>query len=87
VVDLGCGRGTWLKAFKEIGATKLVGFDDEWNMQENMIDRPINFKPCELNKRISVDPNDRFELAISLEVGEHLATRDFCSARACAAKA
>jgi ubiquinone/menaquinone biosynthesis C-methylase UbiE len=23
VVDLGCGRGTWLRAFKEIGAKRL----------------------------------------------------------------
>lgn len=34
VVDFGCGRGTWLRAFGLLGATRLVGFDGEWNSQE-----------------------------------------------------
>jgi hypothetical protein len=72
VVDFGCGRGTWLKAFKEIGATKLVGFDGEWNSQRNMIDDSIIFNACDLNKGVPRDRNEKFELAISLEVAEHL---------------
>jgi len=72
VVDFGCGRGTWLKAFKEIGATELVGFDGEWNSQENMIEGSIAFNACDLNKGVRVDRDGKFELAISLEVAEHL---------------
>ena len=43
VADVGCGRGTWLKAFKELGTKHLVGFDGDWNTQEQMIDQSINF--------------------------------------------
>ncbi len=71
-VDVGCGRGTWLKAFKEIGTRQLVGFDGEWNAQENMIEDSIVFNACNLNKGICGDDYDRFDLAISLEVAEHL---------------
>jgi methyltransferase family protein len=65
VVDFGCGRGTWLKAFKKIGATALVGFDGEWNSQENMIEGSIVFNACDLNKGVPGDRDDKFELAIS----------------------
>ena len=31
VVDIGCGRGAWLKAFKEHGVKKCLGIDGDWN--------------------------------------------------------
>jgi hypothetical protein len=31
VADIGCGRGTWLKAFKDRGVSKVVGYDGTWN--------------------------------------------------------
>jgi hypothetical protein len=71
VADLGCGRGAWLKAFGEHGATDLFGFDGSWNDQEKMIDDNIKFNPTDLNKPIA-RPKKRFDLAISLEVAEHL---------------
>jgi len=73
VADVGCGRGTWLKAFKERGATNLVGFDGEWNAQSNMIEDDITFVQCDLNLPIKMADNDKkFDLAMSLEVAEHL---------------
>ena len=30
VVDVGCGRGTWLAICKELGVKRLVGFDGSW---------------------------------------------------------
>ena len=77
VVDVGCGRGAWLKAFKEVGAQRLVGFDGAWNAQENMIEPAIVFTACDLNRPIGAPggegPGERFDLAMSLEVAEHLA--------------
>jgi SAM-dependent methyltransferase len=70
VLDVGCGKGTWLKACQELGATDLVGIDGPWNKQENLIDPRIAFKAVDLNARFS--PDHRFDLAISLEVAEHL---------------
>ncbi len=82
VVDLGCGRGTWLKAFGEAGAKNLVGFDGSWNSQEKMLDQNISFKPVNLNS-FTPNQNDKFDLAMSLEVAEHLSlssARNFVSA-------
>lgn len=70
VVDFGCGRGTWLRAFSALGATRLVGYDGPWNSQNTMGDHAISFIPADLNKSISCD--HRFDLAISVEVAEHL---------------
>lgn len=72
VVDVGCGRGAWLKAFKEAGAKKVVGYDGNWNSQEQMIDKNILFYPVDLNLPIKGESDCKFDLAISLEVAEHL---------------
>lgn len=72
VVDVGCGRGTWLKAFKEKGATLLVGFDGPWNSQDDMIEQSITFHAVDLNKPINPADCQKFDLAISMEVAEHL---------------
>ncbi|MGQ0580729.1 MAG: methyltransferase domain-containing protein [Reyranella sp.] len=72
IVDVGCGRGTWLKAFKEGGAGELVGLDGPWNTQGRMIESSIEFHPVDLNKPLDVLANRRFDLAMSLEVAEHL---------------
>src|ERR1700730_4227194 len=71
VVDVGCGRGTWLKAFKEKGASKLVGYDGMWNAQENMIDQLIVFHGVDLNEPICISDSERYDLAMSLEVAEN----------------
>ena len=71
VVDVGCGRGTWLKAFKDKGVENAVGFDGNWNRQDNMIDQSIKFVGVDLNKPIAKQ-DEKYDLAISLEVAEHL---------------
>jgi SAM-dependent methyltransferase len=69
VLDVGCGRGDWLKACHEAGATRLLGVDGSWNSQTVMVDDAIEFRSTDLNKPFSVE---RVELAICLEVAEHL---------------
>jgi SAM-dependent methyltransferase len=71
VVDVGCGRGAWLKAFGESSATTLVGIDGTWNSQEKMVDPKVLFYGVDLNRPISID-QERFDLGICLEVAEHL---------------
>jgi hypothetical protein len=73
VVDVGCGRGTWLKAFKDRGASVVVGYDGMWNAQANMIDPSIIFHGVDLNDPITVSGSGKYDLAMSLEVAEHLA--------------
>lgn len=70
VVDFGCGRGAWLKAFHELGASDLVGYDGSWNTKEQMLIEEIKFTPADLNSPIKQER--KFDLAMSLEVAEHL---------------
>lgn len=72
VLDIGCGRGDWLKAWHEQGTRVLVGFDGHWNRQELMVEPSIRFEPIDLNKPFSI--GRRFDLAMTLEVAEHLGT-------------
>lgn len=70
VVDVGCGRGTWLAAWAKRGITRLLGIDGNWNSKEQMLDPRIQFVATDLDQRINMDSH--FDLAMSLEVGEHL---------------
>ncbi len=70
VLDVGCGRGAWLKSCHELGAARLWGLDGDWNSQSLMIDDAIEFRSIDLNKPFSVP--DKVELTISVEVAEHL---------------
>ncbi len=70
VVDFGCGRGTWLAVCKERGAQRVVGLDGDWVSQEMMVDPTIDFRPTNLREEVLLGEN--YELALSLEVAEHL---------------
>ncbi len=72
VIDIGCGRGSWLKAFDDSEVTKKVGVDGPWNTQTDMLDSQIQFFQSDLANPESIQIEGRFELAISLEVAEHL---------------
>src|SRR5215472_5305571 len=70
VLDVGCGRGEWLAAWREKGAERTVGLDGPWNRQEQMSDPEITYKAVDLGQRFSV--GDQFDLSMTLEVAEHL---------------
>jgi SAM-dependent methyltransferase len=70
VIDFGCGLGTWLYACKELGVERLVGLDGDWVIKETMIDHAIDFRPTNLMQ--GVVTTEAFDLAMSLEVAEHL---------------
>jgi SAM-dependent methyltransferase len=72
VIDVGCGRGHWLKAFREHGTPRVVGVDGAWNAQSAMIDPAIEFRAVDLDRPADALEGQRFDLALSLEVAEHL---------------
>jgi hypothetical protein len=70
VLDVGCGRGAWLKACHELGSRTLLGYDGDWNSQSEMLDDNVQFHSIDLNEPFA--PPHMVDLAISLEVAEHL---------------
>ncbi len=70
VIDIGCGRGVWLKTF---GAVKIVGRDGPWTKRDRLLIDPANFTATDLS--MPFDEPERFDLAMSLEVAEHIDAR------------
>ena len=70
VIDVGCGTGAWLSAFAADGVRDVFGLEGDWVGQEQLLIEPGKFQRCDLTKALPVDRS--FDLAISLEVAEHL---------------
>lgn len=70
VVDFGCGRGAWLGAALQRGIPRAVGLDGMWVERAQLADSRIEFRPTDLALRVNL--SERFDLAISVEVAEHL---------------
>ncbi|WP_338550510.1 class I SAM-dependent methyltransferase [Roseovarius phycicola] len=70
VCDIGCGVGTWLAASKDLGATRVKGFDGPWVDKNAIAIEREEFQEFNLSKPLPKD--EKFDLAMSLEVAEHL---------------
>ena len=70
VVDFGSGIGVWLAAFKKNGVTKVQGLDGDWVKTDQLKIASEEFTSCNLEK--CKVPFGTYDLALSLEVGEHL---------------
>jgi SAM-dependent methyltransferase len=70
VVDVGCGVGTWLAVFKECGVENIKGLDGDY-VDRSLLRIPReDFHPVDLTQPFSLEQT--FDLAVSLEVAEHL---------------
>jgi SAM-dependent methyltransferase len=70
VVDVGCGLGTWLGVFRQYDVNDIVGVDGEY-VDRDALDIPSSdFVPLDLTQPLRFART--FDLAISLEVAEHL---------------
>ena len=70
VVDVGCGSGSWLKVAGEMGVNSLTGIDGKWLKKDMLISNNFELITHELETLIPV--LHAYDLAISLEVAEHL---------------
>jgi len=70
VLDVGCGRGTWLDVWQQQGLDDVFGIDGDYlEMGQLKID-PQRFKPHNLAAPVNL--NRQFDLVQSLEVAEHI---------------
>jgi SAM-dependent methyltransferase len=72
VVDFGCGRGTWLSVFKEAGTSEILGLDGNYVERQRLLIDPSCFQAVDLTVPIALGRS--FDLAICVEVAEHLPT-------------
>jgi SAM-dependent methyltransferase len=70
VVDVGCGDGGWLAAFKKLGVEEILGIDGEYIDRDLLQIPKERFQVLDLTKPFSLGRT--FDLAVSLEVAEHL---------------
>lgn len=70
VVDVGCGTGTWLAAFRRHGVADVFGVDGDWVPRDRLEIPREQFASHDLSQPL--DLGRRFDLAVSLEVAEHL---------------
>jgi SAM-dependent methyltransferase len=69
VVDIGCGTGNWLSIAHELGVQDILGVDGEWAEAHLVIPRE-KFIGRDLAAPLNL--GRRFDIALSLEVAEHL---------------
>jgi SAM-dependent methyltransferase len=70
VVDVGCATGEFLAAFGDNGIEDIYGIDGAY-VQKNLLVIPQEkFRPLDLNRPFTLDRT--FDLAVCLEVAEHL---------------
>jgi SAM-dependent methyltransferase len=68
--DIGCGVGTWLSILRKRGVKNIRGFDGSW-VSKDLLEIPNDlFTEYDLTTPIKI--GERYDLAISLEVAEHL---------------
>jgi SAM-dependent methyltransferase len=70
VLDVGCGTGHFLRAFREAGVADITGIDGEHVPRDQLVIEGRNFVPRDLSQ--DFDLYRRFDLVVSLEVAEHL---------------
>ncbi len=75
IIDVGCGRGSWLEASQNFGANYLVGIDGDWNngkISNNVKFMPLNLQDISKKFVYENDLINKFDLCISVETLEHI---------------
>jgi SAM-dependent methyltransferase len=70
IVDVGCGIGTWLAVAAELGVKDTLGLEGDWLDPALARVAPERIRATDLEQPFEL--GKRFDLAICLEVAEHL---------------
>lgn len=73
VIDIGCGRGAWLRAAMDLGIPDILGLDGEYVVSQGLLIPRERFKPADLSRPFATPAG--YQLALCLEVAEHLPQR------------
>ena len=74
ILDLGCGSGSWLHTIsQEYKISDILGIDGHWIDRNEILIPKTNFQTHNLNDVYT--PGRKFDMAISMEVAEHLNER------------
>lgn len=74
VLDVGCGRGIWCAVWREAGTADVFGVDGAYVDPETLVIPRQRFRAHDITQPF--DLGRRFDLVLSLEVGEHLPEAD-----------
>lgn len=74
VIDLGCATGIWLQKCKKLGSSKVLGIDGKWVDMSTLQISKNEFQYQNLAEQPYL-AEERYDLAISIEVAEHLPER------------
>lgn len=73
VIDFGCGVGSWLAAAKKVGFNDVCGTDGSYVPKAKLMIEESEFFENDLANPLEIElPDRKFDLAITLEVAEHL---------------
>jgi SAM-dependent methyltransferase len=77
VVDVGCGVGTWARTALQLAVPEVFGIDGDYVDRNALLVPEVNFLPCDLAvpgvaELALARLGRRYDLAISMEVAEHL---------------
>lgn len=70
VVDIGCGVGTWLSVYQRLGVGRIQGVEAAWVDRAQLRIPAADFAAHEVTQPYT--SSQRFDLAMSVEVAEHL---------------
>jgi len=70
MVDFGCATGRWCKCAKSLGVKEVLGIDGDYVKSDERVIEDTEFQAMDLSENIDLDK--RYDLAVSLEVAEHL---------------
>jgi|AntAceMinimDraft_17_1070374.scaffolds.fasta_scaffold03646_5 SAM-dependent methyltransferase len=74
VIDIGCGIGSWLKVFKDLGVSNILGVDGEYVKKDLLYIKKNEFIPADLSKNFNI--KKRYDIVLALEVAEHISEKD-----------
>lgn len=72
VIDVGCGTGVWLAAFHAAGVRRILGIDGDYVERRALRIPEGSFVSMDLASDQGFGIDETFDLALSLEVAEHL---------------